>query len=1137
MSAVSPVWPRQPTLWILWVLLLVLLLSWATVASFQQCHWLVVLNKFEKVGSPISKKVRFLDQEPMDTVGEVFKKLVDSPIDPREKYMGFPYYLKVNFSCMTKNDEELVRKSHLMGMRPVVLISYKFPVNFYRWKIENLQIQMEAAPLRNAGMCTAEVLCTLNWYAPMPTKNGSVVMSVDVRSNGLGPYIPPKRFYVNMNGYLKRDANGEPIFNIGYEAFAVRGHHFLSSKSRPLWYTVNHSPVLILGGIEDEKAILLSDTNFQDYSLVELSIDSCWVGSYYCPVLNFSATIYDAISTESTLFVRQNQLVYYFTGSYSTLFDISHSSSNWVRVLASECIKKLCPVFVNGNGSEYILALTSGKHEGYIHIGTITDGLVSFRMVPDGWSMCDKLPGSNCSINWATYITDEGNLLLLVETISVQTKFFYLLNFNLATQKLDVLYTLPTFIPEAEDLDFLVLHGTETYTQTVMTPKGLFFNTFNNILYIWGNFILQRNHYRSEYLCLCPMLVIKGICLNVHGGQKKALDTRSWSHASRVHRMSHVLPFWICFEGLKQEAKQAWGQAIHSQGPKLFHLNIWERWRQCHEGSLTHDCVSVLLLAGCEPYLSMVSHSLGLLEVYYVAKDDLELLTLLVPHPLRCGHYWCKTPQQASLTDRVSIYNTASMDPHSWLSSCLTLLVLWKQKQTDLCEFKAGLVYKSKFQDSQGYTERSCLKILPNALYTGMDTHTLAFIRNTVLAGPDGTCLYFLGRGRRISVHLRPAWSMLKFPDQPGLHKESVSQATKNNITLRGLGKCGCIWKEKRREFDQDIVGLDSKPSPGKKKPAGSKDVSLRTAAWPAVLLRGTGSLLSGGLFPTQGHLMVPVLIGCPPGKRLAFDVTYTTLHSRQLNKHYFDCVRSNPEMPCFLFRDLFQPFFLVQDMVTGDSGSFLGSYLLKVVGGGHTIDTIRDYTEDEIYRYNSPLDKTNSLIWKTKVERTTPDKKFYIMSYQSPGIEWLCLENSPCHDIIPTSIFAPEFFLKLLVSNRGVDTSTYCDYQLIFILHLHGLPLSGQRSLFIVIVSTSLLVGLVIFYILFCLLWPHIVKAWVSLRWKLNNIMASESYYTYATSSAAFSVQSPTSSVGTLKNLSQAGSREQDLPEKEVVA
>lgn len=35
-----------------------------------------------------------------------------------------------------------------------------------------------------------------------------------------------------------------------------------------------------------------------------------------------------------------------------------------------------------------------------------------------------------------------------------------------------------------------------------------------------------------------------------------------------------------------------------------------------------------------------------------------------------------------------------------------------------------------------------------------------------------------------------------------------------------------------------------------------------------------------------------------------------------------------------------------------------MGSYVLKVVGGGPTLDTIQDYTEDEIYRYNSPLDK-----------------------------------------------------------------------------------------------------------------------------------------------------------------------------------
>lgn len=41
--------------------------------------------------------------------------------------------------------------------------------------------------------------------------------------------------------------------------------------SRPLWYTVRHAPVYILGGFYDEKSILFSDSNFDDYVLLEVS--------------------------------------------------------------------------------------------------------------------------------------------------------------------------------------------------------------------------------------------------------------------------------------------------------------------------------------------------------------------------------------------------------------------------------------------------------------------------------------------------------------------------------------------------------------------------------------------------------------------------------------------------------------------------------------------------------------------------------------------------------------------------------------------------------------------------------------------------------------------------------------------------
>ena len=34
--------------------------------------------------------------------------------------------------------------------------------------------------------------------------------------------------------------------------------------------------------------------------------------------------------------------------------------------------------------------------------------------------------------------------------------------------------------------------GTESYTKFPMVPKGMSYNPYNNLLLIWGNFLLQR---------------------------------------------------------------------------------------------------------------------------------------------------------------------------------------------------------------------------------------------------------------------------------------------------------------------------------------------------------------------------------------------------------------------------------------------------------------------------------------------------------------------------------------------------------------------------------------------------------------------------------------------------------------------
>lgn len=129
MTPAGPAWPRLRVLWSLWSLLAVLLSPWrlGAVEDNQECTWQVVLNQFETIGKNNGSD-RFFDQEPLNTVNSLFGLLVDSPIDPDEvrelgsgerkrswtrmplgsghlpnfslqKYMGFPYYLKINYSC------------------------------------------------------------------------------------------------------------------------------------------------------------------------------------------------------------------------------------------------------------------------------------------------------------------------------------------------------------------------------------------------------------------------------------------------------------------------------------------------------------------------------------------------------------------------------------------------------------------------------------------------------------------------------------------------------------------------------------------------------------------------------------------------------------------------------------------------------------------------------------------------------------------------------------------------------------------------------------------------------------------------------------------------------------------------------
>ncbi|XP_044901940.1 cation channel sperm-associated protein subunit gamma isoform X10 [Felis catus] len=1080
MYPAGPAWPKLRVLRAMWALLAVLLAPgrlWAK-EDIQECIWHVVLIKFEAVGEE-GRSDRFFDLEPLETLDSVFSLLVDAPTDQNEKYLGFPYYLKINYSCGGESSEAQVRKGHLTGLKPLVLVTFQSPVNFHRWKIEQLQIQMEGAPFRSKERCNAEEVCAMSWYTPMPIKNGSVVMYVDVSSNGLGPFIQNKRFHVNINGFLQKQQDNTLQFTVGNEIFNLIPRYFINVPSRPLWHTVGQTPVLILGGIPDEKSVLLTDTSFTDFFLVELNIDSCWVGSFYCPQASFTATIYDAIATESTLFIRQNQLVYYFTGTYVTLHESNQGSGSWVRVLANECIKKLCPVYAHSNGSEYVMALTTGKREGYVHFGTIT----------------------------------VGNYLA-------------------------ILYTIPEFIPDARGLEFLMLLGTESHTTFLMVPKGMFYNQYSNLLYIWGNFLLQSYNYENFiYLADFPKeQSIKYLVNSFRGDMAIVTETEEiWYLLEGSYRMYKLFPSrgWevhINLQVMHQSSVYTPNETMVTlfyEDTKLYQLVYLMKNQQ---GQLVkrHVPVEQLLM-----YQQLSNHyfferqgsHLTLSFTNFCPFSVMRLRDLPNPQVYsRQERYQARPPR---VVEPSGFHSENSLAVYQGL--VYYLLCLHSEYHKVDAWRGPGLVrggpyadpvhdstwrWSNKKQDQDYYFYLASNSQSPGNVYIDMASYEKIYDLKADYELPERI---FLDKGTSyvFSVFLSVGGQSLEFTPERVLTSEELKSTVDLGVVLADPG---CIEAVVRQKFLINRNSVLFRVTLSDKRSCFDQGLSGHHLLETSMLLKVAGAV--GHCFQNthqgprmQGNLMVPVLIGCPPGKRLAFDITYTLQYNRLQNKHYFDCVRVDPEMPCFLFRDVFYPFFLIQDLVTGDSGSFQGSYVLKVVGGGPTLDTIREYSEEEIYRFNSPLDKTHSLIWTTKNTTTTKDSAFNIMSHQSLGIEWLCLENSPCYDTIPHTIFAPEFFFKVLVSNRGVDKSTYCDYQLIFLLHIHGLPLSAKRAFFILMVSSSVFIGLVTLYIIFCLLLPVMVKAWNSLRWKINNIIMSESYYTYTSPSRNCSGTSETRS------------------------
>uniref|UniRef100_A0A8C3TE28 Cation channel sperm associated auxiliary subunit gamma n=1 Tax=Chelydra serpentina TaxID=8475 RepID=A0A8C3TE28_CHESE len=766
----------------------------------------------------------------------------------------------------------------------------------------------------------------------------------------------------------------------------------LYSPSRPIWSTFNQAPVLMLGEFQAYKIILVSDSEFADFTAVEVGIDSCWMGSLNCPLYVFSSAVVDAIATESVLFIRQNQLVYYFTGNYSVLSSHVPGSGVWTRVLNNICVSRLNPVHFPHNGSEYVIALGEGVHAGEFFLGTIRD--VSKKpfgkiLLPLSFSPLSV----SCTILWAVYIAEEDMIVLLVKA---KKKSFPHLSFA-DTGK-----------------GFVMLLGLEEYTDSPLIPRGLSYNPFSTIFYIWGNLLPHFAH-------------LPGMIL-----------THSFSYISRPFAWANSI--WFSVEGSSVVSRlypsKAWDTYLSLQlmrGSKDFSLN--------------------------ETFVSLFFNKEGLQQLVYITHGQEEGKLIKRNFPL---HYI------------LSYQHLIVNQYHSFVHPCSFSVMRFEDLPAPqrFTRMEHYCTEPPDVMDSTGFHNNVSLAVYQGLIFHLLWLHT-DYSRPYADPVHDPTWRWWKNRKQYAEYFFYVASngnasggvyvnmeSYLKIYDlQPNNQLPSKIYLDKNNVYSFSVFLSIRSTKESK-ENSLDFVWLTIVLAHPK----------FVVSHLHRHYLVGRGSVLYtvstravSMYFPTSclsGYAMVPVFIGCPPGKRLAFDITRTLKYTAKQNKRYFDCIHKNPELPCFFFNDVFYPFFLIQDMVTGDSGPFMGSYMLRIIGGGpYSEKRIRYYSQSEILDYN------------TDNGRRAPPGPMPTLTASFPSCRWVCEENSPCYDVVPLELTAPDYFFLVEVSNRAVDESTYCDYDLEFVIHIHGLRLSPSRA----IISMAILTGIVVLYILHQVLGPTI--------------------------------------------------------------
>ncbi|CAH1793290.1 unnamed protein product [Owenia fusiformis] len=1042
------------------------------------CSWGVEVAESFNLSSTTSRIFSTKDIVP---VNEYIKNLEVYPlIAPKdEAVFAYPYVLKIRLLCQDADPFLQTRRLILFGITPEVHMEYELEDSTYisntlHGQLLDLMKYPESFSLTHCFQAVCEPI----WTAPLPIHMNTKWIHITFTLPGFKYMMPTYSKMISVNGY-GTELSPKPFSLLG-DSYSI------SSLDVSVPLSVHQTPNLaqasIASGFTQSNIGLFSEDHFKTFNTFQFDILEHLATSIVCPSsLNITGNdIIDmVVLNDRTIFATVYGLVEVL-GTY-------YSVSTQPTVILQHCVDRVKSQDFDLHTKSYLIAIGHGENNTEIHMGNLNlaepGSQLAFTTMSLNCSlMCGAINESvtNCTVIDGAISGIEGDTtILLVDCYFAEhAPHFALVKYSAQE---DPAMSLQSAIPHTMDSQSdITVHNAPGVSSLPSIEINLtavaFTRHISPHLYIWGNVLLLSPDQGDT---VHMMAVVQE--------DDSYITTLTSSKQGRIAILLADSQLWYGTVGSivihKLYPSAAWGYVYshHSEGmPDSITINavyfdiegdlhILASYEENSTIVLREHTVFVeeLLAYGNQmaaaklhnhPSVALSNPVTPLCNETVPLNDSFIQLC-----PFKSIHFNSEFEQRYSRFQRFSIN-----PPRTWsyarLHNEASLLLYQAQIQKILEKNKLDVKpYQSEYTNAIEEMKLATVEEMQFLQYQFRRLISMSYIfldlsySEKILGEPENS---YEPLPEAIHLDYREKYSFsISMNLYPEVSDSGNFDAVRLNFEVSHPSYLSINTTRDEFTYNKSVryqVTLGEK---------GEYNVASSPGKLPyptTMMIRVENSDLqcidaSNGPLQLKDVFTMQVILGCPPGRRLVFDMQATLDRLKTTTDRNYDCSTPDLELPCLYYSSTFWPFFTLVDAVTGVKERFTGEYTLKVIGGSHeSKDKIVQFSKFQILTYNNAKSPEPTLIMEATNEGKYTKSGWAVYDSTSNAISWMCVSGSPCTNVPVKFPNSPEYYFLMEVSNVDTgSTDSNCQYTLQFIVKVHGLPIDGiQMSLVIVVCS-----------------------------------------------------------------------------------